>query len=387
MTEASAAGGAAPRRLRVLVVNWLDRLNPQAGGAEKHLHAIFGRLAERGHEVTALVSGWRGCARRDSLDGIDVHRSGRRYTFSLTAPVYFRRRLRTRGFDVVVEDLNKVPVFSPVWAGAPVVLLAHHLFGTTAFGAGPFPLAAATWLLERPIPFVFRGTPTIVVSESTKLDFVDRGMRAGMIEVVPNGIDVGFFTPAPGAARATRPTVLYLGRLKRYKRIDLVVEALAALARLGLDVELQIGGDGEERDALREQARRLGIEDRVRFLGFVSEEEKREAFRSAWVHVLTSPKEGWGISNLEAAACGTASVASDSPGLRESVVHGETGMLVPHGDVPSLVAALASILRDGELRDRLGRQARTFAEPFSWDRSADAVESFLFRVVADRGRH
>jgi glycosyltransferase involved in cell wall biosynthesis len=373
--------------LRILVINWLDRENPLAGGAETHLHEIFGRLAGKGHAVTALVSGWPRCERRATLDGIEIHRSGRRYTFSLAAPLYHRRHLAASGFDVVVEDLNKVPVFSPLWVDAPVVLVAHHLFGTTAFQAGPASVAAATWLLERPIPLVFRNTPVVAVSQSTKEDLVRRGMRADLIEVIPNGIDIDHYAPDPSVRAPKRPTLLFLGRLKKYKRVDLVLDAVAALAQEGLDVELLVGGDGEERESLRAQARRLGIEGRVRVLGFVAEARKLELLRRAWVHVLTSRKEGWGISNLEAAACGTPSVVSDSPGLRESVVHGETGLLVPHGDVPALARALGTLLRDHELRARMSRQARAFAERFSWGASADAVEAVLRRVVGERPPH
>jgi len=127
----------------------------------------------------------------------------------------------------------------------------------------------------------------------------------------------------------------------------------------------------------------MGVADAVDFLGFVTEQEKWELFRRSWVHVLASPKEGWGISCLEAAAAGTPTVASDAPGLRDSVVDGRTGFLVPHGDVEALAGALARILRDPALRDRLGRQARGFAEAFSWDATADAMESFLTRVVRE----
>src|SRR5690606_4512711 len=112
----------------------------------------------------------------------------------------------------------------------------------------------------------------------------------------------------------------------------------------------------------------LELGDHVRFAGFVTEEEKRELFRRTWVHALTSPKEGWGISNMEAAACGTATVASDSPGLRDSVRHGSTGFLAPHGQVDALTDLLERVLSDPSLRDRLGMQARAFAELYSWER-------------------
>lgn len=349
------------------------------------MHEIFGRLASRGHDVTALVSGWRGCEPRARLDGIDVRRAGGRYTFSLAAPLYYRRHLASGGFDVVIEDLNKIPVFARYWVDAPVVLLAHHLFGTTAFQAGPFPVAAATWLLERPVPYVFRSTPAVAVSESTRADLVVRGLDADFIEVIPNGIDLDLYTPHPEGAEAARPTLLFLGRLKKYKRVDLVIEAVARLAAEGSEVELLVGGVGDQLGALRTLASQRGVAHRVSFLGFVTDEEKRRLLRDTWVHVLTSPKEGWGISNLEAAACGTPTVASDSPGLRESVIDGETGLLVPHGDVPALCEALGALLADADRRREMGRKARTFAEGFSWDASADAFEKTLRRVVAGSG--
>jgi glycosyltransferase involved in cell wall biosynthesis len=381
----SAGGSRAAAPLRILVVNWLDRENPQSGGAEEHLHAIFGRLAGRGHRVTALVSGWGGCTPRAELDGIEVHRTGRRYTFSLAAPGYYRRHLRDQGFDVVVEDLNKVPLFTPYWVRAPVVLLAHHLFGTTAFQASAFPVAAATWLLERPVPWVFGHHPIVAVSESTRDDLVARGLRGDLIEVIPNGIELDRYTP-DASVKAERPTLLVLGRLKKYKRVDLVLRAVARLAEGGLDVRLRVGGTGDQAEALEALAKRLGIGDHVTFAGFVSEERKLELLRSAWVHVLTSSKEGWGITNLEAAACGTPTVASDAPGLRESVLHGETGFLVPHGDVEELAAALRRLLEDADLRSRMSVAARSFAARFSWEASAEAFERLLRRVVADSGR-
>jgi glycosyltransferase involved in cell wall biosynthesis len=215
---------------------------------------------------------------------------------------------------------------------------------------------------------------------------VARGLARDLIDVVPNGIDLEHYTPA-SELRASRATILVLGRLKEYKRVDLVIDAVAVLTGEGLDVQLEIVGDGERLEALRAQARSLGIEDRVHFLGFVAEERKLEALRRAWVHVLTSPKEGWGISNLEAAACATPSVASDSPGLRESVVDGETGILVPHGEVGPLAEALGRLLRDRELHARLARGARSFAEKFSWEASADGVEAVLRRVVDETDRY
>ena len=362
-------------------MNWQDRLNPRAGGAEIHLHEVFGRLAARGHEVTLLVSGWPGAPQRETVDGMDVHRAGGRHTFSLAAPAYYRRHLRDLEFDVMVEDLNKVPLFTPLWGRHPLVLLVHHLFGATAFAEASVPFAAATWLLERPLGLLYRRVPVEAVSRSTADDLVRRGLDPDRIRVIPNGVDLDFYAPDPSVLRFERPTILYLGRLKRYKRVDLVLRAAARLRDDGLAPRVIIAGQGDYAPALARLRDQLGLTDLVEMPGFVSEEQKRDLFRRAWVHVLTSPKEGWGITNLEAAACGTPTVASDSPGLRDSVAHGESGFLVPHGDVDALATTLRRLLTDAGLRDRLGRSARTFAERFSWDRAASDTEAHLLEIA------
>jgi len=327
-----------------------------------------------------LCSGFEGAPERAELDGIEVVRVGRRYTFSFHARRTFDRELRERAFDVIVEDLNKVPLFTPRWRAAPVVPLVHHLFGRTAFREASFPVALATVLLERPIPGVFRGLTTVSVSESTKQDLVRRGLRAEDIEVIPNGLDVDHYTPG-GVPPTDTPTLLFIGRLKRYKGVDLILRAVRELVDRGLELRFRVAGRGDDADRLSGITRDLGLDDRVEFLGFVDDPTKLDLLRSSWIHVLTSPKEGWGISNLEAAACGTPTVASDSPGLRESVVDGETGLLVPHGDVQAIADAIERLVRDDELRTRLGENAVAFAAGYSWDASVDRWEALLERVL------
>lgn len=363
--------------MRILVVNWQDRENPRAGGAEIHLHEVFGRLADRGHAVTLLCSGWPGAADRVELDGIQVHRVGTRYTLPLHARRYARRNFRPGGFDVVVEDLNKAPLFTPGWGLGPVVLLVHHLFGRTAFREATPPVAAATVLLEQTLPLRYRGLPTVAVSASTRDDLIRRGLRAQDIQVIPNGVDLTRFHPDPAVGEYTEPTLLYLGRLQRYKGVDLLLGAVAHLRDRGVAVRLLVAGKGPDRARLEGLVRSRGLADRVRFLGFVSDDEKVALMRRSWIHLLTSPREGWGITNLEAAACGTPTVASDAPGLRDSVQDGVTGFLVPHGDVPALAEKIRLVLQDPDLRARLGRAALAFARGFTWEASAVALESVL----------
>lgn len=366
----------------LLVLNWLDRENPQAGGAEVHLHEVFGRLVARGHNVTLLCSGFEGADPRTVLDGIEVHRTGGRHTLSIAAPLYYRRHFSGRRFTWVIEDLNKVPFFSPYWTVEPVTLLVHHLFGFVAFQEASFPIALATWLLERPIARVFRNHPCIAVSDSTADDLVARGLRRHNIAVISNGIDADTYRPDPHVARFEEPTLLYLGRLQRYKRVDLIIRAVSVLRNRGLEVKLRIAGRGARRAALERLVDSLGVEHLVYFEGFVSGERKLELFRRCWIHLLTSPKEGWGIANMEAAACGTPTIASDSPGLRDSVVHGQTGFLVEHGNVDALADRIEELVQDPLLLDRLGGGALEFSRQFAWERLAGEVEEFLLTRVA-----
>jgi glycosyltransferase involved in cell wall biosynthesis len=371
--------------MRILVVNWQDRRNPAAGGAEQHLHRVFGELAARGHSVTLLVSRWRGAPARACLDGMEVHRAGSRRSFPFAAPLHYRRHLRSRAFDVVVEDLNKAPLWAPAWAGRPVLLLVHHLFGGASFRSFPLPVAATTWLAERPLARAYARVPVEAVSRSTASDLVERGFLPERIRVIPNGVDSDFFRPAGPAARAAGPTLAFVGRLQPYKRVDLVRRAVALASRLGVDLRLRVAGRGPAEPGLRRLARRLGIEDRVRFLGYIGQEEKRALLQAAWLHVLTSEKEGWGLSVMEAAACGTPTVGSSSPGLRDSVVHRETGILLPHGDWVDLGAQLVELVRSPERIARMGEAARRRAERFTWQRTVEETEQHLQQVTRDAG--
>lgn len=364
--------------MKILLVNWQDRDNPQGGGAEIHLHEIFGRLAKKGHEVTLLCGGWPGSPGRAELDGIDVHRVGTRHTFPFLARQYFDKHLKVIGHDVLVEDINKIPLYTPRWGAKRVVALVPHLFGETAFQEFPAPMAAAVWFAERPLGRMYAGLPFEAISESTADDLALRGIPRNSIEVIYPGIDSVGYTPNP-AERAKVPTFSYLGRLKKYKGVHIVIEAFSRVARK--DAVLEIAGAGDYRPALEALARSLDLGNRVRFLGRISEAEKLSLLRRSWALLFASPKEGWGITNLEAAACATPVVASNSPGIRESVRDGDTGYLVPHGDTRAMAAAMTRIAESAELVAKLGAQARVFSTGFTWENAAVQTEKHLMKVI------
>jgi glycosyltransferase involved in cell wall biosynthesis len=259
--------------------------------------------------------------------------------------------------------------------------LVHHLFGTTAFEEASTPLGVLTWLQERPLRRVYGAVPVQAISHSTAQDLVERGLDRSSVTVIHPGVNLDFYRPASSPTRFRAPTFLYLGRLRRYKRIDLILRAFASVVRDDPSARLIIAGKGVAEGDLHRLAGEMSLGPNVDFTGFVSEEEKRGLFQRCWANIFVSPKEGWGITNLEAAACATPTIASDSPGLRESVVHGRTGILVPHGDVEALALAMLRFARDASLADRLGLGALDFARGFSWDRAACATEQHLLAAA------
>lgn len=366
---------------RILVLNERDLRHPQAGGAEVHCFEIFGRLAAAGDGVTLVASGFPGGAPEEMIDGIRVIRLGNRVSYYTHAPRAYLRLRREATIDLVVEDLNKFPFFARLWVREPLVVLAHHLFGRTAFRQVPLPIAIATYVAERLVPRLYRGVPVVLYSPSTRDELVRGGLRPRDLHLVPIGLDHGRYHPG-AQSLASVPTVLALGRMEPYKRIELLVDAIAELH----GVRLVVAGTGTGTEAVRARVIARGIGDRVELRGFVNEDEKVRLLQTSHVIASASEKEGWGLTVLEAAACGTPAVTTDAPGLRDAVRDGETGLLVPPGDVAALAHALARVLGDPALRARLGAAALRMASEFDWDSAAARVSAILDETRGSRDR-
>jgi glycosyltransferase involved in cell wall biosynthesis len=381
-------------RPHLFILNERDHANPLTGGAEVHLFELFGRLAARGFPVTLICAGYPGAAPSGRERGIDIVRVGDRYTFYARGPALFHRLARRHlapaappgphAPALLIENLCKLPFYGPLYSPVPVVAIVHHLFGRTAFAQVSLPVAAVTYLSELGIPRVYRRVPMIAVSPSTRDDLIARGVPAANVAVIPNGLDHTLYSPDGGCPG---PVILSLGRVERYKRIDLLVDAMPRVLAALPEARLLIVGRGDATSALAGQIARLGLDAHVELRGFVSEAEKVALYRGARVFVNPSEKEGWGLTVVEANACGTPVVASDSPGLRDSVRHDRTGFLVPHGDVAACADAVIRILRDDQTWQRLRRGALAWAREFRWDAVTDRVQAVIERVAGGGDAH
>jgi glycosyltransferase involved in cell wall biosynthesis len=365
----TAAGGGGRH---LLAINFRDMAHPEAGGAELHLEQILLAAVRRGWRVTWLASGFRGGAGEAEHRGIRVVRRGTWWNFNLIVPGVLRREFSGPPPDLIVEDINKAPCLTPWCTRAPVAVIVPHLFGATILRETAPPIALYVLALEALIPFVYRRCRFVAISESTRDDLIHRGVDAARITVVHCGLDHDAYRPDPAVGKTPHPTIVFVGRLRRYKGVDWVMRSLPAVVTRAPGTRLLVIGDGPFEPALRRAARRLGVADAVEFLGFLPGAEKVRHLQRAWVVVQPSPKEGWGLTVVEAGACGAAVVAADRPGLRDSVRRDETGLLVPWGDDGALAGALARVLLDRPLREGLAARGVEWAGRFSWPACGDA---------------
>ena len=384
MTDAGARDGGLAPGAHLLAVNFRDPRHPEAGGAELHLEEILLEAVRRGYRVTWLVSGFPGGAAEDVHRGMRIARRGNWWDFNLVVPGVLAREFASDAPDLVIEDINKVPCFTPWHVRRPVAVIVPHLFGATAFQEATWPVAAYVVALEAMIPSVYAGSRFLVISESTRDDLVRRGVPRAHVTVVHCGMDHEAYRAERGTAKSPHPTVLFVGRLRRYKGLDWLFRAFPAVRRRFPETRLVVVGDGPDRARLEAEARRLGIAEAVDFLGFVPQAEKARHLAAAWVLVQPSPKEGWGLTVIEAGASGTAVVAADSPGLRDSVRRDETGLLVPFADDAALAGALERVLGDADLRRRLETNGVAWARRFTWPDCARASLDALLGVPGGR---
>ena len=358
-------------RPAVVILNWRDTQHPEGGGSELYVEEVAAGLARCGHRVTLVCARYRGSAARERRpDGVHVVRLGGRLTvYPRTALAYLTGRLGRP--QLVIEVQNGMPFLARLWARrARVIVLVHHVHREQWRVVMPAPPARLGWWVEsRLAPCVNRRTQYVAVSETTRRELIDLGVPGDHIAVVRNGTPLIRHVPV---ARAVAPTLVVVSRLVPHKRIEVAVDTLATLLPQFPGLRLVIVGRGWWEQPLRRHVDRRGMRGHVCFTGFVTEAEKAHLYGSAWVSLVPSIMEGWGLVVVEAGAMGTPSVAfRDAGGVAESIRDQVTGLLAD--DPADFAGKVGLLLGDARLRARLGRQAADYARSFTW---ADTVRGF-----------
>ena len=361
--------------MRIMWINHRDPKHPQAGGAEVRLYEIGRRLVKMGHEVTVLCEKVDGLPGKEVLEGIEIRRIGGKASIHLLAPLYVKKH--GHEYDVIIDDIaHAVPWYSPLVTRKPVIAHIHHVHQDVVYIELSKPLAWIVSRAEKTIAKVYQHF--IAVSQSTKEELVKRfSIDPDRIAVVPNGVDLEKYRIG---SKDPRPTILWVGRIKKYKNLDHLLIAYKMVKQEVPDAQLAIIGTGDQEQKMKELAKKLELKD-VHFLGKVSEEEKIRWMQRAWTIVSTSTVEGWGMTITEAAACGTPAVAYNVPGLKDSVRHMETGILVKLGNIKQLAKIIVWLLADDDLRNRLAKNAYRQAQQFCWDRVAESFTTVIKGVL------
>ncbi len=366
--------------MNILVINWQDIRNPEGGGAEVHLHEIFKRIVDGGHSVTLLCCSFPNALSEEVIDGIRVIRKGSRNIFNFVVPTAYRTLRGGERFDVVVDDINKIPFYTPLFVKEPLVGIVHHFFGKSIFLEAPLPAALYVMASERIAHPVYRNVPVAVVSESTKQEMISLGYDAEKISLVPNCVERNIYRPADDMPEGP-PVLGHLGRLKKYKSVEHLLRAFQIVRAELPEAHLKIIGEGDYRGTLEKMTRELGLSTAVTFTGYLPKDETVRTLQRLHVVVNCSAKEGWGLTVIEANACGVPVVASDVPGLRDSVVDEVTGLLYEYGNIEQLAQKILLVLRDAHLRRKLRQAAIEWAASFDWNDSAAKMLQVLQRAV------
>ncbi len=365
----------------ILLLTDRDWTHPQGGGTGTNLYGQVSRWVAWGHRVTVIAGSYPGAeAVSRPHERLTIHRMGGRLTVFGRAAFASWRGIG-RDADVVLEVVNGIAFFTPLWwwLRAPRVTLVHHVHQDHYVAEMGKRGRLAALVAERlPLATLYRHHPFLTISDSARRDMVALGIPSEQIHVAYLGVEPDAFVET---VRDDVPTLLYLGRIKQYKRLELLLDVLEGIP----GARLEVAGDGDHRPVLEAEIDRRGLRDRVVLHGFVSEQEKRDLYARAWVNLTASSAEGWCLTVMEAAGAGTPSAALAVGGLPESIVDGQTGLLAETPE--QLASEVAALVADPVRRDELGDAARARARGFTWDATAQANIAVLDQVAeAQRSR-
>jgi len=361
--------------MNILVFNWRDITHPWAGGAEVNIHEIAKVWAKQGHNITLFCGAYENSKPNETIDGINIIRKGDRFSVYLHAFWQYLTSLHNQKFDVIIDDVNGIPFFTPLFSRKPKIAMFHHAVDKIFFKELPYLPAIVGYSIEKIIlPLLYRNTKIVAVSESSRKDLIKLGLPKDNILVVHNGLNHAVVKPNFNI-KTTKPTICYVGRIRKYKRLDLLIEMMTELIKGIPDLRLVIAGEGDASDSIKTKIRSSNLSENVKFLGHVTLKEKIEILQKSWLFVTPSEKEGWGITVLEANACGTPVVAFDVPGLTDSVVNGKTGFLV--NDRSEFLKKIEEIITNKELRNTLSKEAVEWSKNFDWEKSSTALMNLL----------
>jgi len=366
--------------MKILILTWRDIKNPRAGGSELYFHELAKRWVKLGNSVEWISGRWKGCEKKENIDGISIMRVGTE--MSLYAYVPFVYRSLKEKPDVIVDNENGIPFFTPLFSKEKKILHIHHVHHDVWFmemkgrGIKDKLIGLFGYFLEAKVmPIIYRKIPIITISKSSAEE-IEEKVSKNVIGIVNPGIE---FVKHKKIEKSKKPTILFLNRIKRYKGVKVLLDAVIEINKKIKDFNVSIAGSGDDLEEMKIYAKDKNL-DNINFLGKISDEQKKELMQKSWVFVNPSSKEGWGIVNIEANYFGTPVVGSDVSGIKDSIIDGKTGLLFKENDSQDLANKIENLLGDKTLRNKLAKQGEKWAKEFDWNKKAREYMDFLNKI-------
>ncbi|HSD98831.1 MAG TPA: glycosyltransferase family 4 protein [Patescibacteria group bacterium] len=355
--------------MNILIFNWRDLKHSWAGGGEIYVFELAKRWVQMGHSVTVFCGQDldRKLPGSEKYNGITVRRMGNRFSIYIWAVIFYLFQNKEK-FDYVIDVENGIPFFTPLFVRKPKTTIVYHVHGKQFFFELLFPLSYIGFFIERYLfAFLYRVIPIIAISKTTKNELIKIGFKKNKIFVVHSGIN-GKNRQKIVTKKFAHPTILYLGRIKSYKRVDLLVRIFSQILKKVPKAKLIIAGWGTEASSLTDLIMKSTYRKRIKLAGPVSERDKTVLLSKSWVFVNPSIGEGWSISVIESNLHRTPAVAFRVPGLSESIRNKKTGFLVK--SEAELIEKICLILKNKTIRKTLSKSSYNWAQQFSWDIAA-----------------
>lgn len=370
--------------MNILILSWRGPKHPNAGGAEISTHEHAKGWVKAGHNVTLFTSAFVGGKDQEIIDGVNIIRKGRQIFGVQWEAFKWYLFSQHPKFDLVIDQFHGIPFFTTLYVKCKKLAFIHEVT-KEIWKLNPLPrpfnfIPALLGSVLEPVIFIFyKNIQFMTVSESTKADLISWGIKDKNIQVIHNGITV----PKKVIAKKEKiPTLIFLGALSKDKGIDTAIRVFSILNKNRILQYWVVGGSSPEYlEYLKLQAQKLGLGKRIRFFGFVSEKKKFELLKKARILVNPSVREGWGLVIIEAAAMGTPAVAFNSPGLRNSIIDQETGLLSKESTAKSMADSINSLLTNQPLLDNLGRKAIKRSHKFNWEKASKKSLDLIYRVI------